>query len=366
MRGLGSRLRSGLRPLAPRNFPYLRLGLALAIGGAGGWAFSRLGMPLPWLLGSMSTCTVAALMKAPMAAPRPVRPPMSAVIGVMLGAGFSAEIFAEIGSLGPTMLGLLLFLIVSGTVCTAYLRLVARFDLPTAYFAAMPGGLVDMVLLGEERGGDPRAIALAHAARIMLLVFTLPFLVQFLSGVDLGSRVQPGNSIFDAPWTSHLWLLATALCGAWIGKALRFPAGALTGPLTVSAAVHVSGVSGFQPSAEIINFAQLVLGTFVGCSFLGTPPRMVLRILLLSLGTTAILVALTIGFAVLVSRFSTYEPLPLILAYSPGGFAEMSLIALALRVEVAFVVAHHLARVLLVLVGAALVFRLFGASPKRK
>ena len=45
------------------------------------------------------------------------------------------------------------------------------------------------------------------------------------------------------------------------------------------------------------------------------------------------------------------------LAYSPGGFAEMSLIALSLGIEVPFVSLHHLGRMIIVVTGATLVSR---------
>ena len=94
----------------------------------------------------------------------------------------------------------------------------------------------------------------------------------------------------------------------------------------------------------------------IGCRFVGTPPQAILRILLISLGSTVILVALTLVFAFAVAHVSSYKPVPLILAYSPGGLAEMSLIALALHTEVAFVAAHHIIRVFLVMIGAGPLF----------
>ena len=46
----------------------------------------------------------------------------------------------------------------------------------------------------------------------------------------------------------------------------------------------------------------------------------------------------------------------MLLAFSPGGIIEMSLIALALNIEVAFVACHHIVRVLIVIGGAAIGF----------
>jgi uncharacterized protein len=109
-----------------------------------------------------------------------------------------------------------------------------------------------------------------------------------------------------------------------------------------------------------------VLGTTIGCRFLGTPPKEILRVLLVSLGSTAILIAITLAFGYAVARVSSHGAIPLILAYSPGGLAEMSLVALALHIEVAFVAAHHIVRVFLVMVGAGLVFGFTPAARKDK
>jgi membrane AbrB-like protein len=228
----------------------------------------------------------------------------------------------------------------------------------------MPGGLLDMVLLGDQRGGDMRIIALVHSARILLIVFTVPFLVQLLGGTVLGPRVQPGLSLLDAPWQSHVWLVATAILGAFLGRWLRLPVPFVMGPLMVSAVIHVLGISDFRPSPEIVSAAQLVLGTFLGCSFVGAAPRQILHILALSLGSTIILLVITALFAFGVSRISDYGFVPLLLAYSPGGLAEMSLIALALQIEVAFVAAHHLARIFIVVAGADAIFRFLGSAGK--
>src|SRR4051812_49597262 len=87
MRDLIGDLRDGLWALSPSRFPYRRFIAALMLGAAGGWTFAYLRLPLPWMLGPMTVCTVAALFRAPIAAPAVVRPPMTMVIGVLLGAG---------------------------------------------------------------------------------------------------------------------------------------------------------------------------------------------------------------------------------------------------------------------------------------
>jgi membrane AbrB-like protein len=362
MRSFLLEFRDGLRALAPSRFPYVRFTAALTLGTAGGWTFAQLNLPLPWMLGAMTACTLGALVRAPVAAPAVVRPPMTMVIGVLLGAGFSPAIVAQLPTWIPTVLGLAGFVAACAAACVTYFRVVGGFDRTTAFFAGMPGGLVEMTVLGDEKGGDARIIALVHSARILLIVFTLPFIVQWIQGTWLGSRSQLGVSILDAPWTSDLWLIGAGILGVITGHYLRLPAKNLLGPMVVSAAIHVLGLSDFTPPREIVNAAQTGLGTVIGCRFLGAARREILRILGLSVGATVILLAITLAFAVLVSRIAPHGVVPLLLAYSPGGLAEMSLVALALQIEVAFVAAHHIIRILFVMVSAGPVFGLTKAE----
>ncbi|PVE24225.1 monooxygenase [Microvirga sp. KLBC 81] len=351
-------MKGWLRAFTPASFPYVRFFAALLVGTLGGWIFARSNLPLPWMLGSMTACTLASLVRAPIAAPGAMRPPMTMIIGVMLGAGFTPRILESVGNWIPTVLGLVGFILVSGAACIVYFRRVAGFDVTTAYFAGMLGGLVEMVIAGEDKGGDARTIALVHSARVLLVVLTLPFLVRLISGAPLGARPQFGVSVFETPWLDEIWLLGTALTGGLLGHILRLPARLLLGPMLVSAAVHTLGWTRFAPAVEVVNLAQLVLGTTIGCRFAGTASREIIRILVLSLGSTAILLAITAMFATGVSHVSSYGQVPLLLAYSPGGLAEMSLVALSLGIEVAFVAAHHIVRVFIVMLGAVPVFGL--------
>jgi len=47
----------------------------------------------------------------------------------------------------------------------------------------------------------------------------------------------------------------------------------------------------------------------------------------------------------------------LVLAYAPGGLAEMSLVALALSIDIAFVATHHAFRLFIVLLLVPPIFR---------
>lgn len=351
-------MRTGAQALTPANLPYPKLALALILGVVGGWAFQWLRLPLPWMLGPMTVCMLAALVQAPIAAPQVIRQPMSTVIGVMLGSAFGPSVFAHASAWLGTLAGLVLFMTACGATSIWYLQRFGGVDAKTAYFAGMPGGAAEMIVIGEERGADVRAIALIHGARIFMVVMSLPFIIQWLADISLARGRGGALSMFDAPALNEMLLIGCAVAGALLGHMLRLPAKNLLGPMLVSAAVHLAGLSDFKPPFEVVNAAQLIIGVTVGGRFAGIEPRMILALMQLSLGTTVIMLAWTGLFAFAISRLTGFDATTVLLAYSPGGLAEMSLVAIALNAEVALVAAHHIVRIVLVMVMAAPIFAL--------
>lgn len=353
---------SAASPAQSRARRIAALMTALIIGAIGGYVFVIAGMPLPWLLGAMTSCTIAALAGVPVAVSRSIRMPMISVIGVMLGSRFSPELFGQMYLWLPTMLWLVGFVAVAGFASIAYFRIVGRFDTSTSYFAGMPGGFMEMITMAEDFGAKMHIVALCHAARVFLLVLILPFVIQWLEGVELGPRRGASVSVFDNTMTTHFWYAATAAVGYVVGRKLRLPSGAMMGPFLLSAVIHIGGFSDFKSSYEVINLAQVVMGAYVGSSFAGLDKKLVIRVLSLSVGSSVLLITITMVFAKLASLTSAFDFVPLVLAYSPGGLAEMSLISLALHIETAFVTCHHFVRITLVIIGAGVMYRFIDRS----
>ncbi len=348
---------------APRNDVWgachmNKIVLALLLGTAGGGLFALFGAPLAWLLGAMIVTTVATLSGARPEIPAPLRTVMIAVLGIMLGSAFSPDLVDRLAgwSAGVAiMAGVIIILMVVGI---AYLRLVARYDPVTAYYSAAPGGITSMSLIGASLGADLRVVSLGHATRILVVVSTIPVWYRLVDHVAVPVVPNAGVALMATSLEDAATLVLLGVIGVPLAHLARIPTPGLTGPMIVSAAAHLLGWVEIGPPNELVAAAQVVVGTAIGCRFVGMAWREVRTIMahaaivcLLYVGVAALAAALTAEWAGVSST-------AMVLALSPGGLAEMSLIALAIGIETAFVSSMHIIRIMGIILLAPVAYRL--------
>ena len=337
-----------------------RIAAGLALGTLGGLAFYALSLPLPWMLGALFATMVASVAGAPVLGPTRLRQVIVAIIGVLLGSRFTPAVIDQMGEALVTLSILTVYLAAVALVVVPWYRFVGRQDWVTAYFAGMPGGLTEMIEMGEARGANVPAIVLAHSLRIVVTIALMAFLFRVVLEHDVGSSVRVGGPPLG-PVDAGL-LAGSAILGAILGLRLRLPAPTFLGPLILSAAVHLTGLTESAPPGLLVIAAQVVLGTILGCRFQGIPTAMLWRAGLLTLGATVLTLALAAlaGFAM--RYWAGVEVDQALLALAPGGLTEMGLMALAIHADVAFVALHHVVRILIVIVLAPVLVRLVPAK----
>ena len=303
----------------------------------------------------MVVTTAASLGGVKLYVPTPMRSTMISILGVLLGASFTPEILDKAREWPLTIGCLLLYLGFLIGILFLYFRRIVGLDAPTAYFSATPGGLSEMVVTGTAMGADDRTIALIHASRVLLVVLAIPFWFRFMTGVVPAPSAM-GPSIAETGLSDLAVLAACAIAGVGAGRLIRLPAYRLSGPMLASAAVHVTGLSESAPPWELVAAAQIVMGSGIGARFSGVPIRRVLGLMAAALASTVLMLATTVSFALVLAPLTGISWQPIVLAYAPGGLAEMSLIALSLGIETAFVATHHVIRIGLIVMAAPLVF----------
>ncbi len=334
--------------------------LTLVLAALAGLGAEALGVPLPWLLGPLVAAAAVAMADlrpagVALKVPRWSRPVFAPIIGTAIGATVTPEILDQAARWWPSLVAVGPFVVALQLMNYAVLRRIGGFDRPTAFFAASPGGLVDAVLIGERRGGVPAAMSTQHFARIALSVAAVP-LILTLVATGTGAAVAPEPDPALPGLDGAAALLACALFGGLAGARLRLPAGVMLGPFLASAALHLGGVTAAQVPGLLVHLAQMVIGSLLGLQFTGLARAALLRGLGLSVLTTALAIGVAALFALTLARIVPAPGSAVFLAFAPGGVAEMGLIAISLGTEPAFVIVHHLLRIVLTVAIAPLIY----------
>lgn len=335
---------------------------AFVVALAGVAAFRLLALPLPWLLGPIAACLIASLAGLRLRGLKLVNEGMRTILGVAVGATLTPQVLGTFPAMWPTLLMVPLMVLIIGAVGVPYFQRLWGYDDPTAYYASMPGGLQDMILFGEEAGANPRTLSLIHATRVLVIVTALPFLMKAIWETDLSN--PPGAPLLSLPWQELAVMVACAIIGWRVAKGLGMFGASILGPLLLTAAVTVSGFLHHRPPAEAIWAAQFFIGMTIGSKYSGITGQEVRRDLAAGLGFCGVLIVLTLIFVEVIYGLGLAPGLEALLAFAPGGQAELTVLALIVGADAAFVVAHHVLRIFIVIMGAPLAARVFRSPPR--
>lgn len=332
------------------QIPSARRFLTLAIAGFGAGLFWMLSLPLPFLFGPMAACLIAALAHLPVKGFGQVSVAARTILGVAVGASITPDLLRELPQIALSVALVPVFITLIGMVGVPFFRRVWGFDAPTAYYAAMPGGLQDMVVFGAEAGANPRTLSLIHATRVLLIVTLAPAFLTFAYGAELTNPI--GAPAVELPLQELALMVAAALIGWKGGERLGLFGASILGPMIVTACLSLAGFIHYRPPAEAILAAQFFIGCGIGVHFLGITWGELTRVVLAGVAYVLLLAVLAATFTAFVTMLGLGHPVEAFLAFAPGGQAEMTVLAIVTGADLGFVITHHLTRIVLVIVGA--------------
>lgn len=324
-----------------------RRAMTFAIAGAGGAVFMLLHLPLPLLLGPMLACLAASLAGAPMADAGQLGIFMRTFLGVAVGASITPEVVGSLPDIAASLAFVPLFIAAIALVGYPLFRRVFGFDHATAWYSAMPGGLQDMLVFGEEAGGDVRALSLIHATRVLVIVTVAPLILTAYWQVDLSQ--PPGTPLRATDPAEIAIMLASGLLGWKIAERLGLFGASILGPMILTAALSLSGIIAHRPPAEMIQAAQYFIGIAVGVKYAGITLRELRVDVTAGVVYSAFLAVISLIFIEAILYLDLAPGLDAFLAFLPGGQAEMVVIAIIAGADLAYVVSHHLLRMVIVI-----------------
>ncbi len=346
--------------MTPAQGLLAKRGMTIAIGIAGTAAFWAVDLPLPFLLGPLTAILIAALAGAPVKDAGTLGKLMRTILGVAIGASITPDLVARMPQMAASLALVPLYVIAIAAIGVPFFRRVYGFDPVTAWYAAMPGGLQDMVLFGQEAGGNTRTLALIHATRVMIIVMITPFLLVHLFDAGLDNPI--GAPAATLPPHEMAIMAAAAIIG-WKGAERIGMFGApILGPMILTVILSLTDIIHFRPPAEAILAAQFFIGLSLGAGYAGVTLPEIRRDVVAGIFFVVIVAALAAVFTEAVILFGLAPPVDGFLAFVPAGQAEMAVLAIIVGADLGYVVLHHVTRVFLIITGAPVAARLFGVG----
>ena len=222
----------------------------------------------------------------------------------------------------------------------------------TAFYAAMPGGLIEAVELGTKGGGNVVVLTISHFLRVLFVVIVVPLLFWMGSGDAVGSAAGQGFELGSFRWKDLSLILLIAFFGLMAGRMMRMPAGHLIGPMLVSALCHGTGLLDTIAPLWLLYLAQLFVGVALGAQLSGAFVSNYGKIVETFLLATSLMLCLSVALAWSIVSVTNINFSALFLSFAPGGVSEMGLIALSLGIS-PVVAAHHVFRIFVTVLIAA-------------
>ena len=327
--------------------------LAFVAGIVGGGVFTLLHLPLSWLLGSMvSVFLINKWTKLELAWPSYLRDLGLIIVGYAIGQSFSQKTMIEIFTQLPSMLTTTVTLIVFSMILAYITSHMTGIGLPSTITGSIPGGLSQMVALGEEmKNIDLTVVTILQVIRLLSVIFVVPFLVfsPLLAGdgPDSGAPAQ-SIELSDIQWEFVLFF-AMAVAAGILAKKIHLPTPGLLGPILVIGSFMVAEWPVPHMPGILNILAQLSLGIYFSFMMNFSSSRAMGKFIIWSLFTSLCLLLCCAGLSVLLSRWHDISFLTAFISLAPGGMAEMALVGQAVHADLSIITGYHLFRILFIL-----------------
>ncbi len=320
-------------------------GLAIALMGA--VLANYLHIPLPWLLGPLLAALFMGSIGQPLSCHPHWRKGGQIIIGMALGLYFTPALVQAVAVYwGFILIGILWSLVLGSMLAILQYR-INGLDWATAWFSSAIGSASEMVNIAEQYYAQVDKVVAAHSLRIVLLVVLVPIFIGLYFQVEWSNLVVQDTERYGFVQVVPLFLLA--LCAGKIFQYFNLLNAWILGPLTIISLLSFFGILQFRFPEWFIALGQLFIGWSLGSKFPFSFLKNSKKFIGLTVLFNLLALALSIIFALLLIRLSHADAQILILGLSPGGIAEMSLMAKALGLTVPIVVAFQLSRLIFVI-----------------
>ncbi|WP_113747705.1 AbrB family transcriptional regulator [Bacillus altitudinis] len=344
--------------------------ILIAVSGLGGFLLSLTGMSIGWMIGTLMTAAFIAL-RRPALFQRKGKNTLRIhsrwlllgqfILGIELGQKMNMKVLHIFAENWLPVSFMLVFSILLAMLSGFVLWKLSKTDMLTSFVGTAPGGLSAMPGIAQEVGANTAVVSLVQTIRVLMVVLTIPFTVFYLNTKSQSDVVVAQGSAFSSGvfTISNISWTAALIVGAWLmsrlAVRLHFPAPWLIGSMLGVAALQVG--AGALTGHDLIPYwpaqaniaSQVFLGATIGSKmnkqmFVGLKNTLIVAVV-----SSAGLIAATVLSSIAIAEITGISVITAILAFSPGGIAEMATTAVTLHEDSTFVVAVQVVRIILVI-----------------
>lgn len=302
------------------------------------------------MIGAMLAAIVLAASDARIRMPPRSVIAVQGLVGFLIASTIPPTIIGDLVRDWPLLLTGLVGVIAGSTAIGLALMRWGGLPGATGIWGMVPGAATPMILMAEENGADARLVAVMHKVR-MLIVITVAAMV---ASAGTPSAIA-SSAVVKAGWFPPVqwgWLAVTVVLS--VGSALLASwLRVFAGPMLVSLALAISlqGLGWIQIELPhwLLAIAYTIVGWTVGLGFTRPVVWYALRLLPLVVAASVALILFCAGLAVVMVVAGGVDPMTAYLATSPGGVDSIAIIAISTTVDIRFVMAMQITRMIVVM-----------------
>lgn len=309
--------------------------------------FEALHLPAALLLGPMVAAILLALRGIDLKLPQPVMTAAQGMVGLMVATVLPLSMLAEVAGQWPIVLAGTLFTLAASALLGWFLARSQVLPGTTAIWGSSPGAASAMTLLSGAYGADMRLVAFMQYLRVACVAVAATVVARLFGLADAPAPATiwfPGMPAWGIAQT-----VALAVVLAFAGQRLRLPGAVFLLPIGGGMLLMQTGWLQLYLPPWLLALTYAAIGWTIGLRFTPATLGHAMRAFPRVLASILALIAVCGAAAWVLVQFAGIDPLTAYLATSPGGMDSIAIIAASTPVDVAFVMAMHMARFLLVL-----------------
>jgi uncharacterized protein len=351
----------------------------IIVSSIGGFILSLTGLGIGWMIGTIVLAaflsfrqpTWLKITSAPNGLPSSWLKIGQWLLAIELGRQINLSVLQTFSNNWLTISIMLFLSIIFSLLSGFILWKFSQTDMLTSFFATAPGGVATMPGIAEEVGANTAIVSIIQTMRIFLVVLTIPIIASswLASPVDqvLTTSLSSTSGTSEFEWSQFLGTVVlglTAWGGSYIGKLLKFPAPILVGGMVCVAVIQslISFSIGYDfvvwwPDTIMI-LSQILIAASIGSRFQRSMFIGIRRTVMIAFISTIALIVAMFGCAFIVAKATGISLITSVLAFAPGGVAEMAATSVVLHADSTFVVAVQVLRIVVVILVLPPLFRL--------